>query len=85
MRLLYFILGVLFVQYVIPLFDGITTWFLAWVEEKKSNQSIVINDVNIQLRQAVEAAEQDPPRRPIGFCTSDAEDYDEEEEDEDEV
>ena len=84
MRLMYFILGILFVQYVIPLLDGITTWFLAWVEAKKSKQSVIINDVNIQMRQAAEAAEQDPPRRQIGFCVDDAEDQ-EDEEDEDEV
>lgn len=35
MELLFFILGILFVQYGIPLFDGISSWFLTWIEAKK--------------------------------------------------
>lgn len=79
MELLYFILGILFVQVFIPIIDGISAWFLTWVEAKKSKQSNVINDVNIKMRQAAASAEQDPPRRPIGFYSPDEEDYTEEE------
>ena len=50
MELLYFILGILFVQFVIPLLDGIAGWFLTWVEAKKAKQSSVINDANIKMR-----------------------------------
>lgn len=84
MELLYFILGIIFVTYVIPLFDGILAWFLTWVEAKKAKQSEVINQTNIKMRQAAASAEQDPPRRPIGFCVPDSEEL-EEEEYEDEV
>ena len=80
MELLYFILGILFVTYVIPLMDGISSWFLTWVEAKKAKQSEVINQTNIKMRQAAASAEEDPPRRPIGFRVPD-----EEEENEDEV
>ena len=80
MELLYFILGILFVTYVIPLLDGISAWFLTWVEAKKAKQSEVINQTNIKMRQAAASAEEDPPRRPIGFRVPD-----EEEEYEDEV
>ena len=80
MELLYFILGILFVTYVIPLLDGISSWFLTWVEAKKAKQSEVINQTNIKMRQAAASAEEDPPRRPIGFRVPD-----EEEENEDEV
>ena len=80
MELLYFILGILFVTYVIPLMDGISSWFLTWVEAKKAKQSEVINQTNIKMRQAAASAEEDPPRRPIGFRLPD-----EEEENEDEV
>lgn len=80
MELLYFILGILFVTYVIPLLDGISSWFLTWVEAKKAKQSEVINQTNIKMRQAAASAEEDPPRRPIGFRVPD-----EEEEYEDEV
>ena len=84
MELLYFILGILFVTYVIPLLDGISAWFLTWVEAKKAKQSEVINQTNIKMRQAAASAEEDPPRRPIGFCVPSAEEL-EEEEYEDEV
>ena len=73
MELLYFILGILFVTYVIPLFDGISAWFLTWVEAKKARQSEVINQANIKMRQAAASAEEDPSRRPIGFRVPDEE------------
>ena len=79
MELLYFILGVLFVQIFIPIVDGISAWFLTWIEAKKVSQSSIINDANIKMRQAATSAEQDPPRRPIGFYSPDEEDYIEEE------
>lgn len=84
MELLYFILGIIFVTYVIPLLDGVSAWFLTWVEAKKVKQSEIINQTSIKMRQAAASAEEDPPRRPIGFRMPDSEDYDEEE-NEDEV
>ena len=80
MELLYFILGILFVTYVIPLMDGISAWFLTWVEAKKAKQSEVINQTNIRMRQAAASAEEDPPRRPIGFRVPDEEEEYEEDE-----
>ena len=84
MELLYFILGILFVQYIIPLIDGISAWFLTWVEAKRGKQSEIVNQSNIKMRQAAASAEEDPPRRPIGFRMPDPEEN-EEEEDLDEV
>ena len=84
MELFYFILGVLFVSYVIPIIDGISAWFLTWVEAKKTKQSEIVNQANITMRKAIASADEDPPMRPIGFRVPDAEDY-EEEEDLDEV
>ena len=80
MELLYFILGILFVTYVIPLLDGISSWFLTWVEAKKAKQSEIINQTNIKMRQAAASAEEDPPRRPIGFRVPDEEEEYEEDE-----
>lgn len=80
MELLYFILGILFITYVIPLLDGISAWFLTWVEAKKTKQSEVINQTNIKMRQAAASAEEDPPRRPIGFRVPDEEEEYEEDE-----
>ena len=85
MELLYFILGILFIQYIIPLFDGVVGWILTWIEAKKAKQSNVINDANIKMRQAAASAEADPSMRKIGFCAPDPEENEEEEDDVDEV
>lgn len=86
MELLYFILGIIFVSYVIPIIDGVSAWFLTWVEAKKSKQSEIVNQANIKMRQdAASAAEEDvPSMRPIGFQTP-SDDQEEEEVSEDEV
>jgi hypothetical protein len=84
MELLYFILGFVFAVYLIPLLDGLSAWFLTWVEAKKTKQAEIINQTTIKMRQAAASAEEDAPRRAIGFALPD--DYEEEEdEEEDEV
>lgn len=80
MELLYFILGFVFAVYLIPLLDGLSAWFLTWVEAKKTKQAEIINQTNIKMRQAAASAEDDSPKRLIGFYADD--DYEEEEEDE---
>lgn len=82
MELLYFILGFIFAVYLIPLFDGISAWFLTWVEAKKAKQSEIVNQANIKMRQAVASAD-DTPKRLIGFSCDD--DYEEEEDEDDEI
>ena len=83
MELLYFILGFMFAVYLIPLLDGISGWFLTWIEAKKAKQSEIINQTNIKMRQAAASAEDDSPKKLIGFCCED--DYEEEEDEEDEI
>ena len=84
MELLYFILGFVFAVYLFPLLDGLSAWFLTWVEAKKTKQAEIINQTTIKMRQAAASAEEDAPRRAIGFALPD--DYEEEEdEEEDEV
>ena len=83
MELLYFILGFIFAVYLIPLFDGISAWFLTWVEAKKAKQSEIVNQANIKMRQAVASADNDTPKRLIGFSCDD--DYEEEEDEDDEI
>jgi hypothetical protein len=80
MELLYFILGFVFAVYLIPLLDGISAWFLTWVEAKKTKQAEIINQTTINMRQATTSAENSSPKRVIGFARDD--DYEEEEEDE---
>lgn len=82
MELLFFILGILFVQYFIPLVDGFVAWLLTWVEAKKAKQSEVVNQTNINMRQAAEAANELPPRRIIGFATPENDEEEDDEKDE---
>ena len=80
MELLYFIIGIIFVSYVIPVFDGISALFLTYLEAKKAKLNEIINQSNIQIRRSAE--EDDTPQRRIGFCVEEEED---EEDYEDEV
>jgi hypothetical protein len=84
LELLYFILGIIFVQYIIPIIDGLSAWFLTWTEAKRAKQSEILNQANIKMRQAAASAEEDPPSRPIGFRMPDPKEK-EEEDDLDEV
>lgn len=84
MELLYFILGIIFVSYIIPIIDGVSAWFLTWVEAKKSKQSEIVNKANIKMRQDAASTDQDPPKRQIGFQVPD-DDQEEEEVIEDDV
>lgn len=82
MELLFFILGIVFVQYCIPLLDGFAAWLLTWVEAKKSKQSELVNQSNINMRQAADAANEPPPHRTIGFTVPENEEKEDDEEDE---
>lgn len=79
MELFYCIAGFMLAAYVIPILDGISSWFLTWIELKKAKLSENINKYNIKMRQDSEAAKVEPPRNVIGFQVSNPEEYDEEE------
>lgn len=81
MKLLcFFILGFIFAAYLIPLLDGLSSWFLTWIDLKKIKLNEIINQINIKMRQAAASAEEDPPRRSIGFRVPDEEEEYEEDE-----
>lgn len=82
MELLCFILGFIFASYIIPILDGISTWFLAWVEVKKSQQGEIVNKIAIRVQKATnKAMDDETPKRTIGFSYED-DTYEMEEEDE---
>ena len=79
MELLYFILGFTFASYLMPVLEGLGAWFLTWVEAKKAKQSEIINLTNIKMRQAATSAEEDSPKRLIGFrMPNEEEEYEDE-------
>lgn len=79
MELLYFILGILFISYILPIIEGLSSWLLAWLEAKKAAQSEIINQANIKMRKDAASAEEVPMRQ-IGFQLPDEEIYEEEDE-----
>ena len=78
MELFYCLLGFMIASYVIPILDGVSAWFLTWVEMKKAKLSELINLSNVRMRQDREG--EDTPQRVIGFQIDSEEEYEEEEE-----
>ena len=75
----YFIAGILFVQIVIPILDGIAALFLALVELIKVRINIDIVKSNVKIQKLKDSLDNDGPKRAIGFAVPE----ETEEEDED--
>ena len=75
----YFIAGILFVQIVIPILDGIAALFLALVELIKGRINIDIVKSNVKIQKLKDSLDNDGPKRAIGFAVPE----ETEEEDED--
>lgn len=84
--LLYFILGILFVEVAIPVIESFVSLILTWIEVAKGKASLTITKLSadIQKIQKESALPDDTTaHRVIGFTLPDStEDYEEEEEDE---
>lgn len=75
----YFIAGILFVQIVIPILDGIAALFLALVELIKGRINIDIVKSSVKIQKLKDSLDDDGPKRTIGFVIP--EETEEEEED----
>ena len=84
--LLYFILGILFVEIATPVIESLVSLILAWIEVAEGKASLAITKLSadIQKIQKENALSDDTTvHHVIGFTLPDsAEDYEEEEEDE---
>lgn len=82
--LLYFILGVLFIEVGIPIIEAIVTLILTWIKVAKGSASLKITKMSADITKIQEGLEEDKtPKRLIGFQVPVAEEiYEEEEEDE---
>lgn len=72
MPLIYFIAGILFIYFVVPLVEGLAELILAWIEKIKTAQAAEI----YKIKQSVTEEEEETPRAVVGFV------YQEEEEEE---
>lgn len=75
-ELFYFILGIVFVEYICPLIEGLATLLLTKMEVKKGKYSEMINDINLNIEKATASSEK---TNLIGFQLPN--DYEEEDED----
>lgn len=85
MKSLFFIFGILFSQYIMPLMDGFGALILTWIESKKTKHSEIINNSNIRMKKAAIAEEDDDkPKYRIGFAPPQPVEKEEIEEEDDE-
>lgn len=75
----YFIAGILFVQIVIPILDGIAALFLALVELIKGRINIDIVKSSVKIQKLKDSLDDDGSKRVIGFAAP--EEIEEEDED----
>ena len=73
----YFILGMLTVQFIFPLLEGITNVILAGLEVLRGRFGLKVTSYSVKMRELT-TEENDAPTRQIGFT------YDQEEEEDDE-
>ena len=62
LALIYFILGILFIQIALPILSSFTDLLLTWIEVKKLKLSIKAQEFNQQI-----ALGEAPPAHQIGF------------------
>jgi hypothetical protein len=80
MPLVWFILGILFTEIILPLLSKLRDLIATRMEQSEAKISESINESNIKMKQAVASA--DGPKYQIGFAIPAG---DKEEEDEDEL
>lgn len=51
MELLFFVLGIIFAQYLVPIFEAIGSLILTSIEIKKVKNQDAINQIEIKMRQ----------------------------------
>ena len=76
---LYFILGILFIEVVIPIVEALVTLILTWIEVAKGKSSFTIAQLSADVAKINEPEKQ--PQRAIGFVVPSDENYEEEEDD----
>lgn len=72
MALLYFLAGIIFVTYVLPLLDGMQSLILTWLKHQETKQTAKI----YQIKQEVTSSQDSTSKKVVGFA------YEEEEDDE---
>lgn len=82
MPLIYFLLGILFSELLLPILKKFVEIVITWFEKYEAKLGEAINDSNLRIKKATLEFDNDKPIRPIGFSFDDCEDDIIEEEDE---
>lgn len=84
MPLIYFLLGILFSQFVWPLLEGLLDIILAYMSRKKLKITAKSVEIEQQINEIVNGEEPQFVNRQIGFVVENPDDYKTEEDEEDE-
>ena len=84
MPLIYFLLGILFSQFVLPLLEGLLDIILAYMSRKKLKITAKSVEIEQQINEIVNGEEPQFVNRQIGFVVENPDDYKTEEDEEDE-
>ena len=76
---LYFILGILFIEVVIPIVEALVNLILTWIEVAQGKSSFTFAQLSADIAKINEPEKQ--PQRAIGFVVPSDENYEEEEDD----
>lgn len=80
--LIYFVLGIVFVRYILPFFDILISWFQTTIEHRK--MKIALKNVKLEKRMDEIVNDDKVTTRQIGFIVEDPDEYKTKEEEIDE-
>ena len=75
-----FMLGILFISFIYPVLESLTGVILTFLEMIKGKITVIITQINCQIKSLADKEDDVPTTRPIGFTAS----FESEEEDLDE-
>lgn len=80
---LYFIAGIIFIQWIVPIGDALANLIISYLEMLKGKASLGITQYNAQIQKLAEEIANPPEiaHHVIGFQVPSSEDYEEEEDD----
>lgn len=79
MPLVYFLLGIVFIELLLPILNKASEVIITWLETHEAKYGECINNANLRMKKATLELEDEKPSRMIGFTYSDDEDLIEEE------
>lgn len=77
-QLLFFVLGIMFIEFVIPIIEALSVLLAAIIEIPKGKAMVVVSQCNKQIQDLSE--DKESPHNAIGFSISNYADESEEEE-----